>query len=183
MTALNKLFLVLFVLLLSCNCYAESSAIQFPNEGKAVVSPNGRYSIYSIENQSGQTNHVLMLEDTVLKKKWLVYKYDRHIDVLWSPQGDKLIINDHALSNQSDCVLYDVNKGKAVSVWKIIERIKNEKTVLSNHHAYISCSQWLTDDRVEVVLSAYGDLNPDGIDKVGEFQFGSSKIKLKIVKK
>lgn len=183
MTALNKLLLVLPVVFLSCICYAGDSGIQFPNEGKAAASPGGKFSVFSEENSTGKTNHVLILEDPTSKKKWSIYEFDRHVEVLWSPSGDKLIINDHGASNRSDCVIYDVKNHETVSIWNIVKSGANEKQVLSNHHAYISCSRWLTDDRVEVMLSAYGDANPDGIDKVGDYQVGSNQIKLKVVKK
>ncbi len=181
--ALSRFRLLLSALSFTCLCYAAASAVQFPNEGTSAISPNGKYIVNSIENTSGRTNHVLILEDSSSSKKWPFYEYDRHVEVLWSPKGDRLIINDHAESNQSTCILYDVSHRTMENLWKIIENSGIEKSALSNDHVYVSCARWLADDRVEVALSAYGDANPEGIDKVGNYQVGSNQIKLKVVKK
>lgn len=44
-------------------------------------------------------NHVLYLKDLRNDKQRIIYKYDRYIEVSWSPTGDRIVKNDHYNSN------------------------------------------------------------------------------------
>src|ERR1700747_3736208 len=64
---------------------ASTKIVSFPERSRAE-SPNERYVIIGEENHS-EPFHTAILEDRVLKTRRKLFDYDRHIDLLWSPDN------------------------------------------------------------------------------------------------
>ena len=55
--------------------------------------------------------HTLLLIDSRSTSRRVLYKYGRHVDLLWSPVSDALVINDYEGSNSAKPVLFDLVTG------------------------------------------------------------------------
>jgi hypothetical protein len=147
---------------------AEVWAGNFPQSTKHIISPNKKYAVYNInlptEDAAGNY-HQLRLQDlgNGNRSEQIIYAYGRSVEVMWSPQGNKLVINDHGGSDYSNCVVFDVNTHKYIDIEKELQQQQRyNQSLWKNHHVYISCIAWLSESTLSVKVHGYGDVDPNG---------------------
>jgi hypothetical protein len=161
---MNLIVLIMSAWLFVAPASAEDFSTVFPGRSPESISPNGRYLLHNIDTALTEPNHALFLCDlkTIQCEKLLAY--NRWVKVMWSPNGNNLIVNDHSDSNYSDCIIFQLSsKNKPIEIRReILKMVGNKKHILGNDHVYIDGFRWISQDRVKVRVSGHGAVDPDG---------------------
>jgi hypothetical protein len=106
----------------------------------------------------------LYLRDLNTGEEKKIYSYDRHVEVLWSPKGGRLVINDYGGSNYANCIIFIFDPA-----WDIIDieqlvrqNLYSNKSIFTNEHVYIVGIEWTREDVVKIKFYGYGSVNPEG---------------------
>ena len=156
---------------------ASAKQASFPGSKSETKSPDGRYTIRNMDDLHADPAHSLILIDSKSGKEDKVYEYGRHVDVLWSPASDALIINDHGGSDFSRAVLLTLPSGeKHGDLWKeltkFLESRGDAQTALGNGHVYFTVEKWLNDREFRCKLTGYGPANPKGFTQRYIYEIG-----------
>jgi hypothetical protein len=172
--AISRLIVALGCIHVAAACAAKSAitskAIHFPGEISEARSPNGRYALVNIDAETEAqadsigANHALLLRDVRFNTSQPLYKYNRHIEATWSPDGDGLAITDYRSSDQSTCEIISLSKQlRRVDLWERFMRNPDvDSTLFKEHHVYIEAASWVSDDVVQVNVRGYGQSAPQG---------------------
>jgi hypothetical protein len=156
----------------------HSNATEFPGPRAAAISPDGRYAVENVDSDK-EPHHTLMLRNLETGTVRLLYSYPRHVSVLWSPNGQKLAVNDYAGSNFSKSLIFFVDqRGSAVDVRaKLFEFLKDagaRRAVSGNDHVYVVVLGWRGNDAVKVRVRGYGNVDPKGFTQFYWYTLGGS---------
>jgi hypothetical protein len=109
-----------------------------------------------------------------------IHSYDRHVDVLWSPESNALIINDYEGSDSTRPLLYSLPWGDRRT--DLLERLTiflrtrhEENIVLKNDHVYFTVRSWINPHELLCQLQAYGEANPRGAGFKGSYVYTIGK--------
>lgn len=180
----NKKWLIAIVLLnysfLLFPAIANMNLTRFPGERSEITSPNGRYILYNINTEKAKPYHTLFLKDLKKKTDEKLYTYDRYIEVLWSPKGTALIVNDHGGSDYTNSIIFLLNDWKKkIDVKEQIRlRMGNNKSIFGNHHVYIEGIEWIDENNIKIKIYGYGEVDPDGFTLWYEYKIGEGFQKL-----
>lgn len=58
----------------------------------------------------------------------------------------------------------------------------DNKSTFGNHHVYIESVKWLSENKVKIKISGYGDIDPEGFTLWYEYTFGDGFESLKKAK-
>jgi len=141
-----------------------------------ISSPNGRYLLRNVDiEKDGEFSHQLILRDTKINTEKLVYSYGRYVDALWSKDSKGMIINDHGGSDYTNCIIFQFQKEiKMYDVTELLtsQAIMHKKSIVGNHHVYVEGEQWITNKKIKVRITGYGDVDPDGFSIWYEYAVG-----------
>ncbi len=143
----------------------------FPGAQSKVNSPDGHYVIENLDNDEEQPAHTLTVLDTRNHSSTIIYRYSRHVDVLWSPTSKAVVVNDYEGSNSSHPVVFEPPWSAATSVdlrEKLVDLLRakgGSKIILGNDHSYLLAQQWLNGKELVCELTAYGGANPKALSK------------------
>ena len=144
----------------------STKIVPFPPQSQAV-SPNGRYVI--IEENHSEPFHTAILEDRVLRTRRKLFDYDRGIDLIWNPDSKSFAVTDYEGSDYSRCrIIFADKTAPTIQVWhKLVAALtKSErKSLLENHHVYISAVRWVGAGTLKVKVWGYGEVNPSGFTR------------------
>src|SRR4030067_2972410 len=134
---------------------AKEKLTQFPGEISPISSPNKRYILYNIDNDKSAPYHALYLKDLKNKTDEKILSYNRYVDVLWSPKGTGLIVNDHGGSDYANSIIFLLNGVKnSIDLKGVLrQKMSENKSIFRNHHVYIESVEWLDEKRVKVRIS------------------------------
>ena len=144
---------------------------QFPGPPNQVRSPDGRYLMTNIdypEQMSREDDwHSAFLTDTRSADKKLFYKYDRGIDIVWSPFSDMIALNDYYGSNVSQTFL--LHLGSPAERIDLGERLgksnrprRERLSIETADHVYPRVVKWVDRDHLLFKVSGH-----DGVDAGG----------------
>lgn len=146
---------------------ASTNIVSFPEQSQAA-SPNARYVIIGGQNHA-EPFHTAILEDRVLKTRRKLFDYDRHIDILWSPDNKSFALSDYEESDYSRCSIIFVDQTlPAIRVWdKLVKALTptERKSLLENQHVYIAAMQWIEAGALKVKVWGYGEVDPSGFTR------------------
>jgi hypothetical protein len=138
-----------------------------------LQSPNGLFVLNNLEIETGDLPHLLVVRNVKTTKEEFRLPYKRYVEVLWSPDGSHLLINDHGGSDYSDCMIISFrDTDKRVDVSELLRRGTENLSVTQNHHVFIEGVEWLGNDRVMVKVYGYGDIDPDGFTQSYIYEIG-----------
>lgn len=165
----------------------EKQIVRFPGKETKFLSPNGRYVLINVDSIEEKDvsrlgdNHALYLRDLKHNKEDKIYSYGRYVDVLWSLKGGWLLINDHGGSDYTNSIIFPVsNKGRPVDVKEELRKREGDnKSIFGNHHVYIEGTEWLSENRLKIRVSGYGDVDPGGFTLWYEYVIGDGFKKTK----
>ena len=188
--AANKVIVICLgslVLLWAGVMYAdEEPATRFPGVVSQTVSPDGKHVLINIDSEGdSQTaylgdNHALYLLDLETTKIEKIRSYGRNVEVLWSPKGSALLLSDHRGSDFTDTIIYMLNgKKRQIDMERELRRqMGDNQSIFNNHHVYVTGVGWLGEDKVEIKIWGYGDIDPRGFTLRYEFTIGDGFKKL-----
>ena len=166
---------LLLLFLFESLAMASERFSRFPGLSE-ISSPNGRYLLRNVDiEKDGEFSHQLILRDTKTNTEKVIYSYGRYVDVLLSKDSKGLIINDHGGSDYTNCII--VRFQKEIEMYNVKElltsqAIKYKKSIVGNHHVYIEGDQWITNKKIKVRITGYGDVDPDGFSIWYEYTIG-----------
>lgn len=155
---------------------AIAQGIHFPGPQSETTSPDHRYIIQNVNSDGMEPAHVLSLLDTKNGSKVKIHSYDRHVDLLWSPQSDAFVINDYEGSDSARPLLYSLpwNGRKTDLLEELTDFLRGrheEKLVLKNDHVYLSVRRWNNPNELLCRLEAYGEASPHGSGFKGYYTY------------
>ena len=145
--------------------YAVAQIINFPISKIPAPSPDREFSIINEDNEK-EPNHALYIKNNNLKTKNKILYYNRHVDVLWSPNSKRFFVNNYKESNLSDCEIISVISRNRLSVAHALTKEKG--AILRGNddsHLYITCLSWIGPDAVLVSAKGYDGLRSGAINR------------------
>lgn len=153
---------------------AHTKPIAFPEHSRAV-SPNGRYVLVGVDSDT-EPNHTVFLEDLRLKTRRKLFNYDRHIELLWSPDSESFAVSDYAGSDYSLCSIVSVTGNvPPIQVWDELVKAataNEQKSLLHNDHVYIAATDWVSPRILKVKVWGHGEVNPAGFTRFYRYEIG-----------
>ncbi len=157
-------FLLLIFSISSCTKLQSNAKAIFPGTVSESISPNGKLKIVNVDNGgdsisgSIDANHALYLVDVKDQSRKLIYRYDRHVEIVWSTTGEKCVINDYAGSNYSLCIFFDVKNPELLQniTDQVIEYFRKESGKSSLDHLYCEGVRWRSDEKLVVNVRGFG---------------------------
>jgi hypothetical protein len=141
--------------------------VSFPQSSRAI-SPDGHYEIVGVDSDT-KPQHTVFLEDRQLKTRRKLFNYDRSISLLWNPDSKSFAVTDYAGSDFSRCGLVSVDeKVPYDDIWEKLVKavdIAEQKSLLHNHHVYITATEWIDSEKLRIKVWGYGDANPSGFTR------------------
>ena len=176
------IFLSLLVFGVAAFCYER---VQFPGEVDRVLSPNKTLAVLNEDkdqpDNDGYYHHLFLLEVKSGKRDYL-YSYRRHVDIIWSPDSSRVAVNDYAGSANADCLIFSTSKAREIYSVETEMSIKckdYQKTIIGNHHYYITCQRWnSTGTSIEVKAEGYGEKVPEGFELWYRYILGGEFTKI-----
>ncbi len=170
----NKIAVILtglLIFILVTSAIGGEELIRFPGEITEIISPSGKYVLYNVDNEKGEHNHILFLKENKKEKDIELYSYKRYVEILWSPIGNSLIINDHGGSDYTNSIIFILDgERKMIDIGKELKKkLGDNKSIFGNHHVYIEGIKWIDENKLKVKIYGYGDIDPDGFALLYEY--------------
>ncbi len=168
MRILNNCFFVA-ALSLPVALYSEK-VVEFPGKNGDAKSPDGRYLVENVDSDK-EPHHSLLLKNLKTGGVHSLCNYKRHVTALWSPDGQKLVVNDSAGSDFSKSLIFFVDQsGPPVDIGaKLLQSLKDpadRRSVSGNHHVYVAVTNWQGNQAVKLRVWGYGDVDPKGFSRL-----------------
>lgn len=147
--------------LLSVAFITSAQRISFPGRDSESKSPNGNFVIQNLDYDDRDPAHVLVLVDTKTGTKTKIHSYDRHVDLLWSPQSNALVINDYEGSDSTRPLLFlfPWTGDKLDLLEKLTDFMRSrnrEDRLHKNDHSSLTVQRWINSHELLCQLEAYG---------------------------
>ena len=141
-------------------------AISFPGAERARCSAESRYEVAYRVPPPAQGNHQLVLQDRTNGKRTPLLAFDRHAEVLWSPDCEALAVTDWYGSDGSRVLVFGVPGAAPVAdIGKAIEgQLGRLPSLFGNHHVYLQAVAWPEAATIRVRATGYGEVDPNGFE-------------------
>lgn len=166
---------VFCVLLLATTGKAQK--VSFPGTAVGTKSPDGRYVIQNDDLNGQEPPHTLTLIEKPVGKTSKIHSYDRHVEILWSPNSDGFVVNDYEASDSTRPLLFALPwKGEKTDLLGELERLlrkrKEGDLITGNHHVYLTVRRWLSKEELLCKLWEYGEVSRNGFTKYYVYTIG-----------
>ena len=153
-------WLSLAVLFLVVSCRAQNAS--FPGRTAKLRSPDGRYVIENVDYDERDPAHGLFLVDTKTRAKIKIQGYARGVDVLWSPESEAFVVNDHEGSDSTRPLLYSLpwtgSKTDLLEELTVFMRARHQEGQMHrDDHSYLTVRRWMNSRDLLCKLEAYGN--------------------------
>jgi hypothetical protein len=135
--------------------WADAAPTAITGRGAPVLSPDGRWKI-SWRRNGADDGHEVWLEsasETAAARR--IYEFQRHAEVLWSPNSKLIAINDWAVSTEAlTSVLRVRPDGAAAEINSFTDRVKKlvaREDLAALDHVYITALKWSRDSMTLLV--------------------------------
>lgn len=175
---LNKTLSGIIVLVASLACQSQT---RFPGSRSQATSPAGRYAVINVEADH-PPYHCLKLRNRESREETPLHCYSRHVQVFWSPGGERLVVNDFYASNQSRSLLFTPGDKILVDLRvALFEALPphEKNSFASDHHTYIEAMRWKDHSTVLVKIWGYGDNHQKGFSRIYEYSVDGSVKRVK----
>jgi hypothetical protein len=135
--------------------------VSFPSASDGrVPSPNRTWTLV-FECPKDCAERMLSVEESASHTKRLVGKYERNLNVSWSPDGGKFFVTDNYGSDGSLSYVYDAISLKRTDLAALLVASNpGADKFLKAGHAYLKAKQWLGPRELLVVLEGHFDEPP-----------------------
>ncbi len=137
--------------------------VLFPGTRHSSLDPSHRYEVSWREATAGHS-HELLFRKLPDGSKTLIRRFDRWVEVLWSPSGDSFLVNDHEGSDSSRVYVYDSVRPAAPHEVRAELPHSVGQALAESHHAYLSASKWVDESTVLLRAEGYGMAQSAGFD-------------------
>jgi hypothetical protein len=102
---------------------------------------------------------------------WPLLDFDRHVSVLWAPDGAAIAITDYAASTDAKVYIYHPERlGTPIDVEKsLIAQLGRIPALYENSHRYFEALNWMAPGKLRFEVHAH-DARP-GVEYQGVFDF------------
>jgi len=168
----------ILVVLSSIAASGTSQLMEFPGTQTQLKSPNGRYVVENVDSDK-EPHHTLLLKNIETGAVRTLCTYQRHVTLLWSPDGKKLAVNDYAGSDFSKALLFSVDqdgspKDIGAELLQSLKESPDRKSLVDNHHVYFAVSGWEGNDTLRLKAWGHGDIDPNGFSRHYLYHLGGS---------
>ncbi len=143
-----------------------------------MVDPTGRWTV-NYQAPTSNAPHRLFVTDSRTNRAWLLYEFDRHVNVLWAPDGSVLAITDYSGSSESEIKIIDPkNQKKRIDVERqLVASLGKIPALYENGHRYFEAVKWPTPTLLRFEVHAH-DAHP-GKEYRGifELQLGTGQVR------
>jgi len=159
---------------------AEDKLTRYPG-ASALKSPTGLYAVSSVDKEDVEPAHVLVVRNTRTEKEVARVPYSRYVEVMWSPDGTSLAINNHGGSDHTKCEILSFGQPiRSLDLLKTLRSQINPPSIRINHHVFLECVAWLGNDVVSVTSHGYGEVNPTGFTESYLFSVKERRFKSRV---
>jgi len=114
--------------------------------------------------ERGGTDQIWLVSTADPGKRRLLFTHRRHAEVIFAPDEEWLVINDHCLSNESRLLLYrhkteleyEQVADLTEEAWRFFDRQQGRTKPNPFDHAYVEALHWADDDPPTLLLSLDG---------------------------
>jgi hypothetical protein len=171
----------IFLLLALCSLVAFGSSkkpVEFPGPQAKLQSPDGRYVVENVDSDK-EPHHTLRLKSAATGTVRTLCSYQRHVTVLWSPDGKKLVVNDYAGSDFSRVLIFSADReSPLVNVGaELLQSLRDSpdrRSLADNQHVYFAVSGWEGKESVKLKVWGYGQVDPKGFSRWYQYTLGGS---------
>jgi hypothetical protein len=151
----------------------EVFKVSFPGTSEAP-DPSGRYSII----WSYSKRHDLFFKNLKTDKQHHLLTFNRHVDMLWSPDGNAFAITDWGGSDYSEVLVYStVRLNKPINLQDVLKKsFGSLPEVQKNHHVYFEALDWSEPWLLRFKVHGYGDYSPGGFDILFKYKLKENKV-------
>lgn len=144
--------------------------VAFPGPLAQLPSPHGRYVVENVVSDK-EPHHTLRLKDSGTGAVHTLCTYQRHVTVLWSPNGKKFVVNDYAGSDFSKVLIFSVDQdGRPEDVGAgLLQSLKNSpdwRKLADNDHVYFAVSSWDGNRAVTLKVWGHGKIEAKGFSRL-----------------
>jgi hypothetical protein len=172
---------VLGLLLAISSTFAFGAArkpVEFPGPQAQLKSKDGRYVLENVDSDK-EPHHTLLLKNAESGAVRTLCNYQRHVTVLWSPDGKKLVVNDYAGSDFSKVLIFSTEQDSppedvGAQLLHSLQGSPDRKGLTDNHHVYFAASSWEGDESVRLKVWGYGQADPKGFSHWYQYTLGGS---------
>jgi hypothetical protein len=148
----------------------------FPSRDRHAVSPSNSLAVTYQDpgiNSDGIHEYRLVVSDA-RGAALATLSFTRSVEGSWSPDGRRLILNNYIGSNLNDCLITRPNRRSPalVSITSLLRRRGNSsaphaRTITTipegpeNSHFSLTCSRWIDNNTVEILIAGYVDAEPN----------------------
>lgn len=173
---MNNKITVLIVLALMAAPFGvagDAFKVSFPGTSEAP-DPSGRYSIIWVDSKP----HDLFFKNLKTDKRRHLFTFNRHLDVLWSPDGNAFAITDWGGSDYSEVLVYSpASLNKPINLQEVLKRsFGSLPEVQKNHHVYFEALDWSVPWLLRFKIHGYGDYSPGGFDLFFNYKLKENKV-------
>ncbi len=149
-------------------------AVSFPGADVARCPGVTQYAVVYRVPPPAQGNHQLVLQDRRSGEQTPLLAFDRHAEVLWSPDCKALAVTDWYGSDTSRVLVFAIPGAASVAdIGKVIEsQLGHVPSVFGNHHVYLQAVAWPEAATVRVRASGYGEVDPNGFEAFFRYELG-----------
>jgi hypothetical protein len=151
--------------------------VEFPGPQTQLKSPDGRYVVENLDSdrEPHHTLRVINIETGALR---VLCNYQRHVSVLWSPDGKKLVVNDYAGSDFSKVLIFSADQSSppADIGAQLLRSLKDpdRTSIADNDHVYFAVLNWEGNEAVKLKVWGLGEVDPKGFSRWYRYTLGGS---------
>src|SRR3954453_14084356 len=134
-----------------------------PPAQRSVQSPPSPARVFYVEMGADSGGQNLSLRcDPGRGRPVLLKRFDRSVDIGWSPLGTRFLVNDYIGSNLADCLVVRPAGGgvRGISLRRAIRRSPGRPRAPEtpwDSHYYVHCYRWLSDTIIAGVVAGHTD--------------------------
>lgn len=152
--------------------------VEFPGPQAQLQSPDRRYVLENLDSDK-EPHHTLRLKNTETGAVRTLCNYPRHVTVLWSPDGKKLVVNDYAGSDFSKILIFSADQDSppqdvGAQLLQSLKDSPGRRSLADNHHVYFAVSSWEGNEAVKVKVWGHGEVDPKGFSRLYQYTLGGS---------
>ncbi|MGO9062746.1 MAG: hypothetical protein ACLQU2_36085 [Candidatus Binataceae bacterium] len=157
----------------------------FPDLANENHSPDGRYVLSDVRNSNPDLdfNGSIFLTDTRTGRKELLYKYDRSIEIVWSPSSTAFVMNDDYGSNVMRALVFVLQPRLApIDIGEQLlksDRPRREKeSIETADHVYTGAVKWIDNNTVVLRIDGYNGVDQPGFTLAYTYNIRSNRFTL-----
>ena len=157
---------------------AAAPLVTFPGPQRSVQSPASPARVFYLDMGMDEGGQNLSLRfDPGHGPPILLKRFDRSVDIGWSPSGRRFLVNDYIGSNIADCLIVRP-EGAGVRGLSLIRAIARSpgrpRETPANAHYYVHCNGWTSDTIVDGVVGGHTDKAGGGYGFEHRFRYDSA---------